>query len=381
MEHLISKSRKDLNYITLLRFPLAVLVVLIHSYNTAWRLPGHEAMARWGTFCSQILPTFAVPLFFAISGYLFFSRMQEFSFTIYKEKLHRRVHTLLVPYVIWNVVAFLLYAAKDWVAHAPLQHPLSFNLLWGDTTMSAATSNFLGWTIHATTAPVQEPLWFVRDLIVLVLLSPIVWSVLKRFHWIGLTLFAAAYYLHIWPNLYGMSAMGLWFFSLGAFLAIEKKDPLSTTRRLLPLCSALLIPLLIAQTVLSNFNEWGCTLSSQQSGFLQLLHSHSQTLFSLSQQLYVLAAMVCAIHGADRLSKHWTPGAILSGSSFFIYASHVIVLFPLTAILSNASINHSAGWQITSYLLCPIIATGICLTIYTVLTKAIPRLSSPLLGR
>lgn len=357
---LFSRLLKNLKYITALRFPLAVLVVLIHSYNSAWRTTGHEALTGWGTFCSQTLPTFAVPLFFAISGYLFFAHMPEFSLSAYTEKLRRRVHTLLVPYVAWNVVAFLLYAAKDWAAHAALQHPLSFNLLWGDTQMSSAGTNFLGWTVQAATAPVQEPLWFVRDLIILVLLSPIIYWIIKHLRWASIAILAVVYYLHLWPNPCGMSAMGWWFFSLGAWFAIEGKDPLKATQSLLRPCAAMLLPLLILQVLLPDRSGWG---------------------FALAQQLYVLSAMICAIHVANSFSRRWVPAEVVSQSSFFIYASHVIVLSPLTAALAKASVGQDAIAQIAGYLLCPALAVGTCLFAYAVLTKFFPKAFSPLLGR
>ncbi len=357
---LFSRFLKNLNYITALRFPLAVLVVLIHSYNSAWRTAGHEALTGWGTFCSQTLPTFAVPLFFAISGYLFFARMQAFSWSVYAEKLRRRVHTLLVPYVAWNIIAFLLYAAKDWAAHVALQHPLSLNLLWGDTQMSSVGTNLLGWTVQAATAPVQEPLWFVRDLIILVLLSPIVYWIIKCLHWASIVILATVYYLHLWPNPCGMSAMGWWFFSLGAWFAIEGKEPIKATRSLLRPCAVMLLPLLILQAILPDRGGWG---------------------FALTQQLYVLSAMVCAIHAADSLSHRWMPAKVVAQSSFFIYASHVIVLSPLTAVLAKATNGFGFSVQILGYLLCPALTVGICLALYAVLAKFLPKTFSPLLGR
>ena len=48
----------------------------------------------------------AIPLFFFISGFLFFYR-SEFSFATYGLKLKRRIRTLLIPYLFWNMVVLL----------------------------------------------------------------------------------------------------------------------------------------------------------------------------------------------------------------------------------------------------------------------------------
>lgn len=57
-------------------------------------------------FISRILASVAVPLFFFISGYLFFFRT-TFSVDVYKKKLKSRIKTLLIPYLFWNFVVLV----------------------------------------------------------------------------------------------------------------------------------------------------------------------------------------------------------------------------------------------------------------------------------
>ena len=73
------------SYITALRFPLALLVVLIHTQNKIWQAAEAQDSLWFSVpvhFLSRCLPAVAVPLFFAISGFLFFYQKQTFTETL-----------------------------------------------------------------------------------------------------------------------------------------------------------------------------------------------------------------------------------------------------------------------------------------------------------
>lgn len=356
------KKEKELerkSFIAALRFPLAVLVVLIHANNSFFReMTGGDGNAVIH-FLSRVLPTFAVPLFFAMSGYLFFLNRNTFGVADYREKLRRRGLTLLLPYVLWNFMAFVLYALKDIIAGHVLQPPFSLNLLWGCKPLGTVYANFLGWTFPPATAPLLEQLWFVRDLMVCVLLAPFIYMVLKRGRVVGLVCIALVFYGRLWPNLCGLSFTGFWFFALGAWFSICGKDPLRSTRRLLAPASALVPPALLA---------------------LVLWPDGSSPIHCLGQAVYVLAAMIVSIHVADFLSNRRVPGKLLPSGSFFIYASHTIVLYPLTALAMCMAAGHGA-WMLTAlYLLSALACVAVCLLFFYLLRRWLPRLSAPLTG-
>jgi fucose 4-O-acetylase-like acetyltransferase len=103
--------------IDMLRFPLIVGVVFIHCYQITMTMAqgsiGTAHSAAWADsvrfFISQGVARVAVPLFFLISGYLFFQG--QWSWGKYGSKLRRRADTLLVPFLFWNVLALVLYSA------------------------------------------------------------------------------------------------------------------------------------------------------------------------------------------------------------------------------------------------------------------------------
>ena len=76
-----------------LRFPMAVLVVLIHSYMTGVGLVGK--------LLYDVITRVAVPTFFLISGFLFYKRLEQWKWDVWKIKVKKRVWTLVVPYFVW----------------------------------------------------------------------------------------------------------------------------------------------------------------------------------------------------------------------------------------------------------------------------------------
>ena len=84
--------------ITFLRFPLVMCVLFVHA-NFIGMFPD-EASFRFAPqvceFVSTRIAPIANPFFFFLSGLLFF-REGNFSWTIYRQKVSRRVHTLLLP--------------------------------------------------------------------------------------------------------------------------------------------------------------------------------------------------------------------------------------------------------------------------------------------
>ena len=145
------------HYITALRFPLALLVVFIHTHNAQWQLIETGSAPTLASFLSGILPTFAVPLFFALSGYLFFYKVSAFSLDCYVGKVRRRMLTLAVPYLLWNLIAFGLYALQSKLSGHALAYPFSPELWWNCRELAAPFTNVWGFTVGASTAPIQPP--------------------------------------------------------------------------------------------------------------------------------------------------------------------------------------------------------------------------------
>ena len=110
----LSESNDELSLtIDWLRFPCAFAVVFIHCFGPVELnlsdihsnpLSIQSIYNYQRIFFSNILPVFAVPIFFMLSGFLFFYKLEKFDMRVYVEKLKSRFRTLLMPYLIWIII-------------------------------------------------------------------------------------------------------------------------------------------------------------------------------------------------------------------------------------------------------------------------------------
>jgi surface polysaccharide O-acyltransferase-like enzyme len=213
--------------IDLLRFPLIIGVVFIHNasstlsihgveFGSSASLPMHYACSQ---LFSQVLGRVAVPLFFLISGFLFFLNV-DFSKRTYVNKLRTRAKTLLIPYLFWNlsavVLRFVVYCipSLDALVNNSFEFTPHYLLqaLWGEVADGKATM------------PVAYPFWFIRDLMVLVVLTPLVYTYVKKLGVYGILLLSVLWLFDWWFLLPGLSIVAVFFFTLGAWISISRRN-------------------------------------------------------------------------------------------------------------------------------------------------------------
>ena len=157
-----------------LSFVCALLVVAIHC-TVGDVLHPNGAFGWCQVFVNRGLTRMAVPFFFIVFGFFLFKDF-EFSFAWWERKLINRAQTLLVPYWAWSVIGILNLAIWNLFR----RHPVPMD--W---------CNFEWWlkVLGITEAPIGSTvLWFVRVLLVAVLVSPILGVAVKRMSW-GVPLF------------------------------------------------------------------------------------------------------------------------------------------------------------------------------------------------
>ena len=279
--------------IKILRFPLVALVVFIHIP----RVPDANECYRIVTsFFSCRISGVAVPMFFAMSGYLFFA--SGFNGTIYKEKLKHRVRSLLLPYILWNLVAFVLLVTPN---------VRSYEFTFRNILVSFwdCHNSFINASSHS---PIDFPLWYVRDLMVCVILSPIVYYVVKQLRIIAPAALVICWLSGLECNIPGISVISLTFFSLGAYMALYETNAIDDNKGLWStccLCLFLLLNLLFA--VIEPIA--GLTYWAKGTAFLGVI---------------CIPSFVCTL-----LERYPDIGYVsnkLSSMSFFLYASHTIII-------------------------------------------------------
>lgn len=181
-----------------LRLPLCLGVIAIHSYSAAMELPDLLEKAIVNFFAIS-LPSVCVPVFFVISGYLLGHRHNICDRKDYLNLLKKRSVSLLLPFVVWNLLAFTVRLA---VKKSPFGH-LTSSVYSFDSPFDFLISVL--WT------PELEPLWFVRNLMLFVAAYPIVLWLVKHFKAFSLLLF------YCLDNYCDMS--GLFYFGGGVWCA------------------------------------------------------------------------------------------------------------------------------------------------------------------
>lgn len=81
----------------LLRFPLALVIVIVHA------LPLAPSPSIMDGLIMAFLKEQSVPIYYFISGYVFFLGI-ELTKGVYLKKIKNRIRTLLIPYLIWNLL-------------------------------------------------------------------------------------------------------------------------------------------------------------------------------------------------------------------------------------------------------------------------------------
>lgn len=160
------------NKIRVLSALLILMVLYIHMYYTegSGNLFILENIVGGG-FCSV-----AVPLFYLISGYLFFLKVPDGLFSIV-QKMKKRCRTLLIPYLVANILTFLFYALLNvitWKMPA-IDKVVNFKVL--DVLMEKGLWATLELVFIAP--PIAFQLWFVKYLMVVILFSPLIYFALK----------------------------------------------------------------------------------------------------------------------------------------------------------------------------------------------------------
>ena len=338
--------------INFLRFPLVVGVIYIHSdtggFHSNYLAHGWLWIDYLVSFFAHTLTSVCVPCFFLISGFLFF-RQKFFSKDIYKSKLKSRYHSLLKPYLIWNFLGFLIFLVK--------MHPLfssnfpslvgfrvdieMFLLCFWDTNLPKDIN--IG-------GPIDFPLWYVRDLILLVVFSPAIYWLIKKLKIVFIAIMGVVWLLNLQmqigiPSLSGQS---LFFFPLGAYFAITGIDFVEK----------------------STYVWWAIPVF--------FILAVAEVLLSMGPyRIYlpkatIVVGCIAVFRGAYLLleRKHFkTNNNFLSNASFFVFAFHGLLISKLMNISISMIPPDSPNTALSLFFAIPVITIIISLYIYKLLLR------------
>ena len=315
-----SKNISQYDVISALRLPLIVLVTYAHSYGGV--AEGYSLIGSgWDSYevlkivMSQTLVKVAMPTFFVMSGYLFFANVEKFNKEIYQQKLWRRIKTLLIPYIIWN----LLMAAK--------LKMFSLSIFW---------------------TPANMPLWFLRDLMIVSLLTPIIYIGVKKLGYWLFVLLLPIYLTGIWAIQPGLNPYAICFFTLGAFLSIREMNLIDTCLKLEK--SAYTLTIVLALVMILSYPSVAYSL-----------------LLLCFRVVSVMAAFCLAYRIFSRTDKR-IPKTVCD-ASYFIFLAHYVFFFSLIDDTFFSLFGMSTPSLCIHYLLCPLLKVAIFIATYYLYRK------------
>lgn len=339
-----------------LRFPMAVAVVLLHH---AYTLMNESASATISALCvlfHDILCRLPVPFFFLVAGYLFFSNLEQWDWGVWKTKIRRRVWSLLVPYILWNIIAFFAYWGYARLFGEPATFASQFEK-YGGLRMFFGING--GIPLGHRDFPINGPMWFVRDLMYYILITPAVFLFISRTRYYGLFALLLAHLL-----VQGIVPEGFAFFVAGSFFKLEGKN---IVRTLWPSRNVMYIVSLVLVVVLF------------------FLSGHSSYWVRFFKFFFLIAGIGASFCLAVSLIQegriHSRP--FLVRSSFFVYALHVVLLpRKYSHDILSCIYPFSGGpvWDVVEFFLTPALLVAVCLAILWLLEKCMPSVAALLNG-
>ncbi len=346
-----------------LRFPLIFSVVVSHT-NFIGTVIGGSSFVETGMYpvydfiyclVKQELASLDVSTFFMFAGFLFFYKA-DFTFSTYTQKLKNRVHTLLIPYLFWNALVLALMIGGNLLLGGLTS---GANQLLSDKSITQWLSMF--WSYKLDT-PVAGQFWFIRDLMMMGICSPLLYVAIRYLKWIWVPLIGVLWALGFSSPVVGFSLEAIFFFSLGAWFSIHK---VNFATLLLPLRKGMLALFLLLVGV--NMTLW---------------YANLKEVYDVVHHINILVGMAALLGWVARgkeLGKINISEKIAS-ATFFVYGYHLLaVIFCLKLWLKLFS-PISEAWLIVGYFVIPVLVAAFGVGLYHVLKKIAPRFTAIITG-
>lgn len=346
------------------------MVVYLHAYNLKDRFlqpftiisDKKNYVSFFQYFISNGLCKVAVPFFFTISGYLFFINLQP-KFMGFVRKMGSRIRTLLIPYLLWTILGLIFLYLTQLI-------PALVDCFDRGIVSSYVTKDYITAILFR---PIPFQLWFLNDLIKYVILTPIIYFLVKKLSFVPLIPFIIAWVLEL--NLCIINNEGILFFMIGALLAVKKiKANRKSNIVLISITAVLWIGLLVYKTILAYDSPVIVWYIQDQVYTIPYIF--------FMQKLCEILGMFTVWFGYDLLIGELQDSSKLlrfTPYTFSIFAGHE----PCMNILYNALLKYLDNSYFTSfiiYIFIPIITISLLILIAMLLKKYLKPVYNVLTG-
>ena len=154
-------EKRQSEVIAAMRFPLMVLLLFAHVLPMV-SVPIEMNLSEMNIYhfisegISHNLSRIRNPLFFFFSGFFFFRKLEEWNAGFYRSQLKKRIRSLLLPYLLWNILMIAAIYIKNYAVTSFL------SMEPGEELSSLRVTP---WYILFWHTPANYPMWFLRDLL------------------------------------------------------------------------------------------------------------------------------------------------------------------------------------------------------------------------
>jgi len=350
--------------IDFLRPVMAFMVICLHVQffyvDEQWSMSGGGFNFFVIMLCKVICPV-AVPTFFFISGFLFFKGLEDWDKDVWKRKMIKRIRTLLVPFILWNLIALLAFPLTRFAGSVIKGVPMEN--VWYTIQNRGVLRLFWDRTLFESSfgQPMNTPLWFVRDLMVVVLLTPVIHCLIKKTGFLSVLVIAAFYLSGIWIPVSGFSTTAAFFFIWGSYYSIKRRSFTESFHK-----ARVLFTILFFMGVLSVPFIW----------------DKNPRLFSLTEKILIIITVVFCFGITSNLivDKKVCVKVPLVKSSFFVYCSHMVIIASSVMMLVLALPTNSDVMRSVLYIAGVILIYLICHIIYLIMERFCPSILRVLSG-
>lgn len=333
-----------------MRFPLVLFIICLHCFTSTNSLTRDNFSYFQTTYLFSLwLGETGVPAYFFISALLLF-----YSKKTYKQKIKSRFHTLFVPYLFFNGIILCGYLflmligkpitilGKDIADYSIIDYLRAF---WDRGSWS-----------HGNGAPLLCPFWYIRNLIVLVFLSPVLYYIIK-YTKLLFPLIVGLIWINAHDSAYAYESLTM--FSLGAYFPISNKNPIEVFDKY----KALFIG---AFVILAAFDFLHL--------FMIIPYASSIHRLSLIANTFILICLC-----GEWMYRHQVYSPLLSKSAFFVFCIHYPLTLALKPLFKKID-GFSDIILVVAYLVSVTCIALVCVVIYKIMSRMMPRFLNMITG-
>ena len=357
-----------LEVIRFLRFPLSVAILVIHAHFSEIAAGGRQIFDAadfpvYGSvsyILSEIVARVAVPMFFAISGYLFFRNAPRPDMTVYTRKIRRRLRSLVVPYICWNLISIALFwAAQSFLPQmmAGVNKPVS-DYSFADWCSAFWNTSRINPEVAGAGYPTAYQFWFIRDLFLLQLFSPLVYMAVRRLKFWAVAVLGVLWLGGFKSGTYMVNVQAMFFFTAGAYLGINGMGSFSRN-----------VPWYVFAVV------YAAIVAAEYAGLQNVFRPY---LHRLGLAWGVATVYVCSAACLGKTEKQ--PRVPSAGFSFFVFAFFNMPVAFVTRFMFQTRCPSSEAAVLALYFAIPVMTVLAAAVVYFPLRRLCPALADVLVG-